>query len=428
MGRHGQSGKHIVAMVLGLIVVGAGTGPSRAARPFYVDEIPAPAGGSGPVATVVSPTGLVAGKFYAQGQTRAFVWDGSTSTDLGTLGGSYVEVNGMNGAGLMVGYGPDASGANRGFRWQGGDLEPMGTLGGYGSYAKAVNASGQVVGYAQPAGSSYLHGFLDDGSGLVDLHPIYFANYAQSVINDISIDGDLAGIVRDAQAKLTPMAVIDGQLVLLDKLSDKDAWPLAMNDAGQSAGYATLSNYDTHAARWDPNGKVHDLGTLGGSYSKAEDISNAGQVVGMADLSNVAQPGNRRAFLHDGTEMIDLNDRLADGGDWLLSTAWSINDAGQIAAYGTRDGSQGSCRLTPALLGDANADRVVDVGDLGILAGHWQATGADWAQADFNGDGLVDVGDLGILAGHWQASSVPEPVSLAVVLAVGLLGGRTRRR
>jgi hypothetical protein len=56
--------------------------------------------------------------------------------------------------------------------------------------------------------------------------------------------------------------------------------------------------------------------------------------------------------------------------------------------------------------GDANNDRLVDVGDLGILAANYGTTsGATWSQGDFNGDGLVDVGDLGILAANYGTSA-----------------------
>jgi hypothetical protein len=51
--------------------------------------------------------------------------------------------------------------------------------------------------------------------------------------------------------------------------------------------------------------------------------------------------------------------------------------------------------------GDANGDKMVDVGDLGILAANYGGTGKTWAQGDFNGDTLVDVGDLGILAANY---------------------------
>jgi hypothetical protein len=55
--------------------------------------------------------------------------------------------------------------------------------------------------------------------------------------------------------------------------------------------------------------------------------------------------------------------------------------------------------------GDANGDKSVDVGDLGILAANYGGTGKSWAEGDFNGDGLVDVGDLGILAANYGTGS-----------------------
>lgn len=51
--------------------------------------------------------------------------------------------------------------------------------------------------------------------------------------------------------------------------------------------------------------------------------------------------------------------------------------------------------------GDANGDRKVDVGDLGILAANYGGIDKNWNQGDFNEDGKVDVGDLGILAANY---------------------------
>ena len=96
--------------------------------------------------------------------------------------------------------------------------------------------------------------------------------------------------------------------------------------------------------------------------------------------------------------------------------------------------------------GDANADGMVNVGDLGILAGNYGTIGnASWSDADFNLDRSVNVADLGILAGHYGfhaaggalydifddntmidrnlplTKHAPEPVTLIGVF-MGLLG------
>lgn len=69
--------------------------------------------------------------------------------------------------------------------------------------------------------------------------------------------------------------------------------------------------------------------------------------------------------------------------------------------------------LVTSILGDANDDGSVDVGDLGILAANYgrnlYAEGIPsvdfWRLGDFNSDGKVDVGDLGILAGNYGTNA-----------------------
>ena len=67
-----------------------------------------------------------------------------------------------------------------------------------------------------------------------------------------------------------------------------------------------------------------DLGSLCGSLSMGLGINNYSHVVGWAEQTNGGGP---RAFVHDGTRMIDLNTVLWNGTGWLLREAMAINDA-----------------------------------------------------------------------------------------------------
>jgi hypothetical protein len=86
-----------------------------------------------------------------------------------------------------------------------------------------------------------------------------------------------------------------------------------------------------------------------------------------------------------------------------------------------------------SILGDANADGMVDDRDASILGTHWlQIGGAKWLDGDFNGDGNVNDADAAILAAHWGEGggeeSVPEPGSLALLAGMVAMGAVCLRR
>src|SRR5262245_45037549 len=56
-----------------------------------------------------------------------------------------------------------------------------------------------------------------------------------------------------------------------------------LNQAGQVVGYAGTPDYFSHAFLWE-NGTMIELGTLGGIYSSAAGINDLGQVVGTSYL------------------------------------------------------------------------------------------------------------------------------------------------
>jgi len=94
-----------------------------------------------------------------------------------------------------------------------------------------------------------------------------------------------------------------------------------------------------------------------------------------------------------------------------------------------------------ARFGDANLNGVVSVGDVVLLAGHFNQSGG-WEQGDFTGDDIVSIGDLTVLANHFGegydftssevnysslSSSVPTPSAfISGLSALALLN--TRRK
>jgi probable HAF family extracellular repeat protein len=92
----------------------------------------------------------------------------------------------------------------------------------------------------------------------------------------------------------------------------------AINDVGQVAG--TLNG---RAVRWTPAQGILDLGTLGGTLSRAYAINASGQVAGASTTAT----GATHAFLWTpGQGMQDLG--TLGGGP--SSTARGINDQGQV--------------------------------------------------------------------------------------------------
>jgi probable HAF family extracellular repeat protein len=72
---------------------------------------------------------------------------------------------------------------------------------------------------------------------------------------------------------------------------------------------------------------------LGGRYSDAANINDAGQVAGYSDTAG----GDRHAFITgpDGAGMMDLNSLVDVPGGVILAGAFGINNSGQVIAIAT---------------------------------------------------------------------------------------------
>jgi hypothetical protein len=83
----------------------------------------------------------------------------------------------------------------------------------------------------------------------------------------------------------------------------------------------------------------------------------------------------------------------------------SVFATGSYSGYNGMDCACGVTIKKEKIPGDANGDKKVDVGDLGILAANYGGMDKSWAEGDFNNDGKVDVGDLGILAANYGTNA-----------------------
>jgi probable HAF family extracellular repeat protein len=72
---------------------------------------------------------------------------------------------------------------------------------------------------------------------------------------------------------------------------------------------------------------VQDLGTLGGSFSAAHNINDAGKVVG---YSATRRDAEEHPFLYSGGKMRDLTSLIPASSGWKLMDALAINDNGYI--------------------------------------------------------------------------------------------------
>jgi probable HAF family extracellular repeat protein len=197
----------------------------------------------------------------------------------------------------------------------------------------------------------------------------------------------------------------------LDSLGGDYSQAQAINNAGQVVGYSTtVSPGAYHATLWNGTTPT-DLGTLGG-HSYAHDINDSGIIVG----DSYTVEGVAHAFLWDGTSLTDLNSFLDSNtveAGWVLAHAYGINNQGSIIGLATNTtvGIERAYLLTPV---DGDGDLIPDISDNCILISNPDQLDTDRdgygniCDADFNNDGIVGPFDLSSFRAAYGKTTYPD--------------------
>ncbi|HMJ57511.1 MAG TPA: hypothetical protein VK467_00110, partial [Gemmatimonadales bacterium] len=265
-------------------------------------------GGTQSQAVAINHRGQVVGfATTASFETHAFVWEDGVMQDIGTLGGTFSRPTAINDAGQVVGNSTLPSGSTcpnpavidpgcRAFLWDGSTMQNLGTLGGDFSEAWAINASGEVAGFSLTAGGE-THAFVWDGT----MHDLGTLGGTFSIARAINATGNVVGVSETTSGE-SHAFFSDGTMHDLGTLGGPFSTGVAINPRGDVVGLSSLDDTPggpAHAFLWDGT-TMHDLGTLGGEQSGSLAINPKGDVVGFANT----QPGpigDQHPSLWDGT-------------------------------------------------------------------------------------------------------------------------------
>lgn len=309
------------------------------------------------VATALNDAGQVTGTSYSStaAASRAFLTgpNGSGMVDLGTLGGNSSRGNGINNYGQVVGAAARENGGIYPFLTGPNGTAMVGIDAsnpwlGRGSEAFDVNDAGTVVGsYVTDNYSAPPRVFMTARGGDDTIMAWGIGAAFHSVANAVNNEGVVVGLGDASRGGVGPYYVLVGgpdplgawQTPWRELGGDRQARDLSDTglmvgeiwEVGSSGWHAFISDIDGvtdwSALAWT------DLGTLGGSYSRAHGVNNAGQVVG--DSLTVDGESHAFAWGLEGTGMVDLNSLVDLPGNAWLYEALDINSSGQIIANGT---------------------------------------------------------------------------------------------
>jgi probable HAF family extracellular repeat protein len=310
--------------------------------------------------------------------SHAFVWNGDSVTDLGVLpNGASSATSWISTNGLIVGASqngeldPLVPGQPEvhAVLWRDQHIVDLGSLpgpeGGYESGAQAVNSRGQVIGWAlntvpDPYSMAfwsnlynwytpvYLYqerAFLWQNGVMQDLGTLGTGNDAYAMA--INEQGQVIGIsyTNSAPNQVTtpcsingapiptqdPFLWANGKMSDLGTLGGTCGFPSWINNDGHVVGYSDLTGDQVwHPFLWTKATGMQDLGTLGGNHGQAFMINERGYVVGGSTLEGDNQTD---AFLWDG-KMHDLG--ALNG----CSYAFAINERAQVVGNWGSSGCQ----------------------------------------------------------------------------------------
>ena len=229
----------------------------------------------------------------------------------------------------------------------------------------------------------------------------------------------------------------DGAVMFLQEPVEPRAFhscAAAVNDFGQVAGTTsgvagTTSGSAGPRAFLYSDGVMLDLGVPPGrSNTKARDLNNLGQVVGVADEFGFTQG---RAFLYSGGQMIDLGAVISTH---QQSMANSINDAGQIVGWsGGLDSqraflySDGQVTFLPYMTAAPHGSEATAINNLGQVVG-WArlppSEAVDFRAIHYSNGITRDLNDLIPPGSGWVLKSATDINDRGQIVGVGEKDGK----
>jgi probable HAF family extracellular repeat protein len=277
-------------------------------------------------AVLVAGVGFVT---HAAALERSYLIDleAKTMADLGTLGGGSTTAYDMNDAGQVVGYSITSGGVLHAFMTgaNGMGIRDLGELfAGKDSLAHGINDAGRVVvvsDYRVGNDRSFITG--PNGVGMTGLASLSGGD-SRTRATDINNAGQVVGWSDTGMGAIEAFITgPNGEDMRYLGGGFSQAW--GINEAGQVAG--TVGDLGSRAFITGPNGEgMRVLGTLGGSFSSAGAINESGQVLG---ISTMEPDETWRPFI-TGPDGVGMRELSTLNGSRLFNAS-GINDAGQVA-------------------------------------------------------------------------------------------------
>ncbi len=368
-------GETFVRKLLALGLVLAST--QSLALQYQIQQLPALSVGGFATADGLNDNGMVVGQALnaSSGQLEAVVWNNGSISSLGFQG----KARDVNNSGTVVGETGLALSVQiatgRAFKWDATNgYVDLGDLGGPNAGAYSINENGVITGFSMqpnvPAGHQPIqaaNGFRWENGSMTSLGAVVPNGYSRGH---------------------------------------------GINDSGAIVGRASLGEFNTsekHMVNWDASNALTSVPNSGGSiYSTAQDINNAGIIVGNGFITASEQLGmvwdSDDNFLH----WIDTF-----GG--IGSRGWAINNDGTVIGFGT-DASE----VSHALVSYDNGATSLKLSDMIIDFSGWQRL---QVANDINENG--DIVGIGVTASGQNAAFIATvvPVPAAVWLFGSALAG-----
>lgn len=277
-------------------------------------------GASNTQAYGLNAQGDVVGTYVMAGATHGFLLAGGRFSTIdppgsASSGPSAITANGdITGLCMM-------NGLTRIFVLKGDTYEVFDYPGSSGSSGNGNNVRGDIVGIFVQNGVS--RGYVRRG---VDFSPIEYPGSTATAAFGINPAGEIAGRYRDTANRFHGYLLIGGEYASFDYPGATLTAGHAISPNGDVVGRYQNSDGVNHGYLYSrasrPQYQVTDLGTLGGGFSIAYGLNNAGAVAGAANLPSQAS----RGFLWRDGKMADLGTL---GG--LNSTATNPTGGGRLS-------------------------------------------------------------------------------------------------